>query len=39
MANWKHLTTDDLRLALAEDELQRLGTLSLDESKLSVVLQ
>ena len=39
MANWKHLTTDDLRLALAEDELERLGTLSLDESKLSVVLQ
>ena len=39
MANWKHLTTDDLRLALSEDELERLGTLSLDESKLSVVLQ
>lgn len=39
MANWKYLTTDDLRLALSEDELERLGTLSLDDSKLSVVLQ
>lgn len=39
MANWKHLTTADLRLALSEDELTRLGTLSLDDSKLSVVLQ
>lgn len=36
---WRQLTKDDLRLALAEDELERLGTLSLDESKIEVVLQ
>lgn len=36
---WKHLDISDLRLALAEDEIQRLSTLSLDDSKLNLVLQ
>lgn len=36
---WKHLELGDLRTALSEQELERLGTLSLDESKVDVVLQ
>lgn len=36
---WNHLTPDDLKLVLAEDELQKLSTCSLADDKLSVVLQ
>lgn len=36
---WKRLTTDDLELVLAEDELQKLATCSIDDSRLSTVLQ
>lgn len=35
---WNHLTPDDLKLVLAEDELQKLSTCSLADDKLSVVL-
>ena len=33
--SWVHLTIDDVRLSLAEDEITILNTLSLDESKLN----
>lgn len=36
---WTHLEIDDLRRALSEDELEKLSTLSLDESVLGTVLQ
>lgn len=36
---WKKLEIDDLRRALSEDELERLGTLSLDSSMVDRVLQ
>ena len=36
---WMHLDIDDLRRALSEDELERLGQLSLDEGMLDRVLQ
>ena len=37
--SWKQLTPDDLKLVLAEDELDKLSTCSLAEDKLSVILQ
>lgn len=38
MAEWKRLTIDDLRLTLAEDEVDKLSTRSLD-SNLSGIVQ
>lgn len=35
---WKHLEIGDLRTALSEQELDQLGTLSLDSSKVDVIL-
>lgn len=37
--SWKRIDIDDVRLSLAEDEIERLNTLSLDESKLNMVIQ
>ena len=37
MAEWKRLTIDDLRLTLAEDEVEKLNTCSLDSNLSSVV--
>lgn len=31
--SWEHLTIDDLRLVLAEDEVEKLNERSLDDSK------
>ena len=36
--SWKQLTIDDLRLVLAEDEVEKLNEVSLDPS-LSPVIQ
>lgn len=36
---WKRLTIDDLRLVLAEDEVDKLAERSLADDKLSVVIQ
>lgn len=36
---WKRLTIDDMRLVLAEDEVEKLNERSLEDSKLSVVIQ
>ena len=36
---WKQLTIDDLRLVLAEDEIEKLNERSLSDDKLSVVIQ
>lgn len=36
---WTHLDIDDLRLALSEQEIEQLSTLSLDESMIGRVLQ
>ena len=36
--SWKQLTIDDLRLVLAEDEVEKLNEVSLDPS-LSTVIQ
>ena len=36
---WKRLTADDLELVLAEDELQKLQSCSIDDSRISTVLQ
>ena len=36
---WSRLTPDDLKLKLAEDELEKLATCSIADDKLSVVLQ
>ena len=36
---WERLTIDDLRLVLAEDEIEKLNERSLAEDKLSVVIQ
>ena len=35
---WKRLTIDDLRLVLAEDEVDKLAQRSLADDKLSVVI-
>lgn len=37
--NWKQLSIEDIRLALSEDEITQLSTLSLDESMLNRVIQ
>lgn len=37
--SWNRICIDDVRLSLAEDEIERLNTLSLDESKLNQVIQ
>ena len=37
--SWKRLTKDDLRLVLAEDEIQKLEQASLDLPSLSAVIQ
>lgn len=37
--SWERLTIDDLRLVLAEDEIEKLNERSLAEDKLSVVIQ
>lgn len=37
--NWKQLGIEDVRLALSEDEITQLSTLSLDESMLNRVIQ
>ena len=37
--SWKRLTIDDLRLVLAEDEIEKLSERSLAEEKLSAVIQ
>lgn len=37
--SWERLTIDDLRLVLAEDEIEKLNERSLADDKLSVVLQ
>ena len=36
---WTHLTPKDLRLVLAEDELDKLRTCSLDPEELDTILQ
>ena len=36
---WKRLTKDDLRLVLAEDEIQKLEQASIDLPNLSAVIQ
>lgn len=36
---WKHLTIDDLRLVLAEDEVQKLDERSLDPGVSEVIQQ
>ena len=36
--SWKRLTIDDLRLVLAEDEIEKLSERSLAEEKLSAVI-
>lgn len=36
---WKRLTKDDLRLVLAEDEIEKLEQASLDLPNLSAVIQ
>lgn len=36
---WKHIEISDVRLALSEDEIERLQTLSVDESKLNEIIQ
>lgn len=35
--SWARLTTNDLRLVLAEDEVQKLNEISLDPSMSTVV--
>lgn len=35
---WKRLSIDDLRLVLAEDEVEKLNERSLTDDKLSVVI-
>lgn len=37
--SWSRLTKDDLRLVLAEDEVQKLDEISLDPSLSAVVQQ
>ena len=37
MTMWKRLNIDDLRTILSEDEIERLNTLSVDDSIESVV--
>ena len=36
---WKRLTTEDLQLKLAKDELEKLATASVDDGRISAVLQ
>lgn len=37
MAEWKRLTIDDLRLALSEDEVEKLSSRSLDNNLSSII--